>query len=298
MNCSVIKPSSGIVRSSRKCPVSRYSVIRIYTSLQGQSDGIYLLQAVPICHLSYYDHQGGFGKRSPRGYFLGRFFSYPREICFADQSTLGEWYVVFHGFGCTKIENPTNPRLHEAPVVSQLPGETHASLVIGPSLAGPISYRGKLLTEKQLRVNSSPNPWEVAWVIWNYQDNEHFYYFIPKPNGWELGKRDPAYPGEQRFLATGSAPSFPIRRWYSFQVTQDAKNTIRVYVNGLLITKYTDTESPYTAGAIGLYNEDAHVHFDDISVTQLRAATFSPPGSFRTAAPRLNPPVGSYTQGY
>src|ERR671915_500065 len=74
MNCSVIKPSSGIVRSSRKCPVSRYSVIRIYPSLQGQSDGIYLLQAVPICHLSYYDHEGGFGKRSPWGYFLGRFF--------------------------------------------------------------------------------------------------------------------------------------------------------------------------------------------------------------------------------
>jgi large repetitive protein len=201
--------------------------------------------------------------------FLEDFSSYQMGICFADQSTLEEWYVVFHGFGCTKIENTTNPQLHEAPVVSQLPAETHASLVVGPSFAGPISYRGKLLTEKQLRVNSSPNPWEVAWAIWNYQDNEHFYYFIPKPNGWELGKRDPAYPGGQRFLATGSAPSFPIRKWYSFQVTQDAKNTISVYVNGLLITKYTDTESPYTAGAIGLYNEDAHVHFDNISVTRL-----------------------------
>lgn len=230
--------------------------------------------------------------------FLEDFSSHPREICFADQSMLGKWYMIFHGFGCTKIENPTNPRLHQAPMVSQLPTETHASLVIGPSFAGPISYRGKLLTEKQLRVNSSPNPWEVAWVIWNYQDNEHFYYFIPKPNGWELGKRDPAYPGGQRFLATGSAPSFPIRKWYNFQVTQDAKNAISVYVNGLLIIKYTDTESPYTAGAIGLYNEDAHVHFDNISVTQLKAATFSPTGSFRTAAPRLNPPVGSYTQGY
>lgn len=211
--------------------------------------------------------------------FLEDFSSYPREVCFADQSVLGKWYVIFHGFGCTKIENPTNPQLHEAPEVSQSPGETHASLVIGPSFAGPISYRGKLLTEKQLRVNSSPNPWEVAWVIWNYQDNEHFYYFIPKPNGWELGKRDPAYPGGQRFLATGSAPSFPIRKWYSFQVTQDAKNAISVYVNGLLITKYTDTESPYTAGAIGLYNEDAHVHFDNISVTRLWSFFPSPPSS-------------------
>ena len=72
--------------------------------------------------------------------FLENFSSYPREICFADQSTLGKWHVIFHGFGCIKIENPTNPRLHEAPAVSQLPGETHASLVIGPSFAGPISH--------------------------------------------------------------------------------------------------------------------------------------------------------------
>jgi hypothetical protein len=38
-------------------------------------------------------------------------------------------------------------------------------------------------TDKQLRQNSTPNPWEVAWIMWRYQDDWHHYYFIFKPNG-------------------------------------------------------------------------------------------------------------------
>ena len=60
-------------------------------------------------------------------------------------------------------------------------------------------------TVRQVR-NGPANPWEVAWLLWHYTDDQHFYSIVLKPNGWELGKEDPAYPGAQRFLATG-APS-------------------------------------------------------------------------------------------
>ena len=49
--------------------------------------------------------------------------------------------------------------------------------------------------------------------MWDYTDNNHFSYLALKTNGWELGKRDPAYPGGQRFLATGSDSPTQIGQW-------------------------------------------------------------------------------------
>ncbi|HEY2231990.1 MAG TPA: family 16 glycoside hydrolase [Candidatus Angelobacter sp.] len=122
-----------------------------------------------------------------------------------------------------------------------------------------------LNTVAQLRQGSAPNPWEVGWVLWHYTDNTHFYYFAPKTNGWELGKEDPAYSGSQRFLATGSSPTFSIGSWHNITIMQTAQNTITVYADGNLITTFTDTERPYTSGRIGLYDEDAHVEFQNVS---------------------------------
>jgi hypothetical protein len=48
-------------------------------------------------------------------------------------------------------------------------------------------------------------------------------------------------------------------------VTQ-AGDTIRVFVDDLLITTVTDRERPYTSGRIGLYTEDAEVYFDNASL--------------------------------
>jgi hypothetical protein len=98
----------------------------------------------------------------------------------------------------------------------------------------------------------------VGWLVWHYVDDEHFYYFIPKPNGWELGKRDPAYRGGQRFLATGAAPQFPVGQWHDVTVTQSGA-TITVRVNGRELVTYTDRESAYTRGHVGIYSEDAAI---------------------------------------
>ena len=42
--------------------------------------------------------------------------------------------------------------------------------------------------------------------------------------------------------------------------------TIDVFVNGARVVTYTDTERPYALGKIGIYNEDAHVLFDNVTV--------------------------------
>ena len=55
----------------------------------------------------------------------------------------------------------------------------------------------------------------------------------------------------------------------------DGSVTIKAYVNDILITTFTDTEVPYTSGKIALYNEDAHVHFDDIRVSLLEGPSKS-----------------------
>ena len=44
------------------------------------------------------------------------------------------------------------------------------------------------------------------------------------------------------------------------------QNVITVYANGRLITSFTDTLAPYTAGNIGLYAEDSAVLFENVAV--------------------------------
>ncbi|MDP9016976.1 MAG: calcium-binding protein, partial [Candidatus Eremiobacteraeota bacterium] len=99
-----------------------------------------------------------------------------------------------------------------------------------------------------------------------YQDDVHFYYIILKPNGWELGKEDPAYPDAQRFLATGNTPQYPIGSTNSLRVVQVGA-TITISANGTILTTFTDTERPYTGGALGLYCEDARVHFGPVAAS-------------------------------
>jgi hypothetical protein len=199
--------------------------------------------------------------------FVDDFSAMPVGTCYPDGSTIGAWQFVYNGYGCNGFSAPGgNTALFEQPARSTSPSETHASLAIGPYISGDFTLHVSAATAGQLRVNSAPNPWEVAWVLWHYTDDLHFYYFAPKPNGWELGKEDPQYPGAQRFLASSASPSFPIGTWYRIAVTQSGQ-TIQVSVNDLLLTTFTDRERPYSSGRVGLYNEDAEVYFDNVSVT-------------------------------
>ncbi len=213
------------------------------------------------------DTTGGGTSGTIQNSFTENFSSFAPKY-YVDEESFAPWFVKFAGFGLVGIESDTsNKWLRLSPQAVDSPGLTKASLVTGPAYQGPISFQSKLLTVKQLRTGSDPNSWEVAWVVWNYTDNDHFYYFIPKPNGWELGKRDPLYPGGQRFLATGESPLFPIGQWYTVKIEQDAANTITVSVNGSNVSTFTDTERPYGMGNIAFYTEDSEINVDDVSVT-------------------------------
>jgi hypothetical protein len=181
--------------------------------------------------------------------------------CLVDGARSGAWTVRFAGYGCATVGHDGDAVLALSPQAAAAPEATHAGLVLGPSLssrAQAARFHARVYTARQLRTGSAPNPWEVAWVVWHYADDERFYYFIPKPNGWELGKRDPAYPGGQRFLATGEDRVFPVGKWYDVEVTQRGSE-ITVAVDGRHAVTFVDRERPYVDGSVGVYSEDAAV---------------------------------------
>ena len=154
-----------------------------------------------------------------------------------------------------------------APAPSKSLSETHAALVTSSTtFTNDVNYRGVTRTVRQLRQNNPANAWEVSWLIWNFKDNTHFYYVVLKPGGWELGKADPAYPGAQRFLATGTNLKFPVGAWNTFEIVHDqSAATMTVKVNGAQLVSFTDRERPYLSGKVGFYAEDAEVELDGVA---------------------------------
>jgi hypothetical protein len=178
-----------------------------------------------------------------------------------------KWRVRFAGYGTVRAVDGTSRALRLAPAPATSPGDTHAALVVSQAvLTRPcINLKSRLRTSAQLRTGSSPNPWETGWLVWDFVDEAHFSYLALKPNGWELGKRDPAYPGGQRFLATGSTPTTAIGQWRTANVVRSA-GTMTVKLDGRLLTSFTDRERPYSQGSIGMYTEDAAAEWDNIRV--------------------------------
>lgn len=192
-------------------------------------------------------------------------FSYPAGACVPDGGSIGPWSVVSTGFGCVKATGDGRRRWLQAgtsPSVSRR--ETHAFLITGPRVSGAFTLTVRVRTDEQLR-RGPANAWESAWLVWSYRDRKHFYYFAAKPSGWELGKRDPAFRGGQRFLADGKIPAFPLGEWATVRISHDGRR-IRARVNGRLVADFVDVQRPYDSGRIGLYGEDCAARFDDVSV--------------------------------
>jgi hypothetical protein len=151
---------------------------------------------------------------------------------------------------------------------SQVPtsaAETHSALLTSASTWGDQVFSYSATTLAQLRTGSEPNPWEVAWSMFRFTDLTHYYWFIVKPNGWELGKKQGS--DTQIFLATGSTPSRPIGATYQVRI-QAQGGRIRVSVDGTQVVDYLDP-SPLAAGSVGLYEEDAMATFANVSVVPL-----------------------------
>jgi hypothetical protein len=199
-------------------------------------------------------------------------FGGPDEVgCLAEGSRFGDWTLRYTGYGCVALE-PMGPgtALFMAPTEALAADDTHAPLAVGPLHADRVTMRTRVETVRQVRVGGDANPWEVAWVVWQYQDDDHFYYFIPKPNGWELGKRDPAYPGGQRFLATGEDQRFPVGQVYDVLIEQVGP-ALTVSVDGRVLVRFTDTERPYLQGRFALYAEDAAIRVHGVEAQSVTA---------------------------
>jgi 3-keto-disaccharide hydrolase len=187
-----------------------------------------------------------------------------------DDTTWGDWYSLHNGFGRTAvIDQGTGRVLRLATRTPRNATETYSSLVHSTRTFGDLDFTVRLRTVKQLR--ATPNPWEVAWVLWRYTDNRHFYSFLVKPDGWELAKEDAAYPGNQRFLAYSYARSFATGRTYEIRI-RSVGDDVTVWVDGQLIVALTDRERPYRSGSIALYAEDAVVLYRPVMLRRIRSS--------------------------
>lgn len=176
--------------------------------------------------------------------------------------TRGRWRVVFTGYGQV---HGAGDDVQLQPAVAKTPDVTHGALVVDDAAPADVAVRATVTTTRQLR-DGQPNPWETGWVLWRYADPDHFYAVALKSNGWEVSKQDPAYPGKQRFLASGHTPTFPVGQPHTVDVVH-VGDTAAVRANGTPLATLTDRERPYDAGGVALYTEDARVHFSGTSVS-------------------------------
>lgn len=177
------------------------------------------------------------------------------------------WQVAYNGYGRVMQSSASAlTPITLIPARPTSPSATHAALALSRSHWRDVALTIRIRTNHQFRAD--PNPWEVAWLLWHYRSDQHFYYIVLKPNGWELGKEDPAYPGNQRYLATGAHPVFPPGHWYTVAVRQRG-DVITVDVDGRHLVSFTDSHDPYLGGQVGLYAEDASATFQPVAIGAL-----------------------------
>jgi YD repeat-containing protein len=175
------------------------------------------------------------------------------------------WRIAYDGYGHVSANTHRGIlRITLQPARATSPADTHAALMLSANRWRDLTADVRIRTNRQLR-RPHPNAWEVAWLLWHYTNDQHFYYIILKPNGWELGKEDPSYPGNQRYLATGTHPAFPTTRWYAVGIQQRG-DAIQVSVDGHRLIRFVDTQNPYLSGRVGLYAEDASATFQPVAI--------------------------------
>lgn len=167
--------------------------------------------------------------------------------------------VRYHGFGeVTLLTDESCPVLGLRPQAPAADDVTHAGLAVVGGEQAALDVTVEMRTTEQLR--PVPNTWEAAWLLWSFAGDQRFYYVTLKPNGWEIGKADPEYPGAQRFLATGEAPTLRLGTWTRIRVVHEG-DRMEVEIDGDPVATVVDEERPYVSGAVAFYTEDAAVEF-------------------------------------
>jgi hypothetical protein len=179
------------------------------------------------------------------------------------------WRTVFTGDGQVTGTTPGRA-ITLSPARATSSRTTHAALVVSARRYRDFTATLTVRTVRQLRGGAAgaPHPWEVGWVLWHFTSDTHFYALTLEAHGWVLSKQDPAYRGDERFLASGRTPGFPVGRARQVQITQ-AGPAITIRAGGRVLTRFTDTQRPYLTGAFGLYCEDSQARFAGIHIRQL-----------------------------
>jgi hypothetical protein len=176
-----------------------------------------------------------------------------------------DWTVEYDGYGEVGIESGSASL---KPMAPQRPIESHAALALARgSNWHDYTFEARMNLQQQLRQNSPSNPWEAGWLLFRYQGEARSYYLIHKTSGIELGKLVPPEGEGQIFLVTKPRPRVVPGRWYDYRIEVRGAN-IKVYIDDKLQIDYTDPD-PILRGGVGLYTEDAHVHFQKPTVTQI-----------------------------
>ena len=189
-----------------------------------------------------------------------------------DISPNGKWYGVWDGgiaFGVKRDqEDSSNNIFYEETASVTAKSQTESALVLTTQEFEDFKLSVDVRTDKQTRQNNAPNPWEVGWVIWKWNDNNNFYYFLLRTDGAEAGKYDGGVnPVDQRILKTSSSFKASIGEWMHWDIIAKG-NHITVIVDGTTVFDFDDTSS-FNSGTIGLYSEDAEVSFDNVAIVPL-----------------------------
>ena len=141
--------------------------------------------------------------------------------------------------------------------------ETHSALVTTKRMWGDQTFSVRTTTLSQLRTGADPNPWEVGWVLFHFRDLSNYYWFMVKPTGWELGKKQGS--DTQIFLASGTSPTLVVGRQSVVRIEVRGAR-IHVSVDGAEVVDYTDP-NPLPSGSVGLYEEDSRASFGSLNFT-------------------------------
>jgi hypothetical protein len=141
--------------------------------------------------------------------------------------------------------------------------ETHSSLVTTRRTWSNFTVTTTLRPLHPLRVGDPPNAWETGWLMFRFTDLGDYYWFVVKPNGWELGKKQGS--DQQIFLATGDRPQLGFGATARLRVGATGAR-IAVDVDGRRVVDFVDPH-PLRSGAVGLYEEDAQVRWGPVGVT-------------------------------
>lgn len=182
--------------------------------------------------------------------------------------------VLYDGGGTV---NFTAGQMEFYPATAMISSQTHAPLILlRETVNTPVKDFEVIVdvtTVAQLRQGSSPNPWEVFWLFFNYTGgitDKVTNYFIskPAPYGSELGVAS----GEvtQDFLSDSSLYPTAVGERHVFTYKRKS-NLFTVMKDGQLIFTFSDNSLKLSQnrGAIGFYCEDAKVQIHSVQYRSL-----------------------------